>query len=62
MQSSAFRRFDWSIEDELRLLYVGTTRAPGEPTLTASGPSAMVDRVAHSLIAVTQRFAAEEAR
>ncbi len=50
-----------SMEDELRLLYVGMTRATGELTLSTCGSSAMVERVAQSLNAITQRFAAEAA-
>lgn len=46
-----------SMEDELRLLYVGMTRATHELVLSAAGTSSMVRRVQNSLEVVTQQFA-----
>ncbi len=50
-----------SLQDELRLLYVGMTRATHQLILSARGPSGMVDRVKDSLIVVAQQFAAHAA-
>lgn len=46
------------VEEEVRLLYVGMTRATHELVLSAAGDSAMVQRVRNSLEAVAQQFAA----
>ena len=46
------------MDEEVRLLYVGMTRATHELVLTAAGNSAMVQRVKNSLEAVTHQFAA----
>lgn len=45
------------MDEEVRLLYVGMTRATHELVLTAAGNSAMVQRVKNSLEAVTHQFA-----
>ena len=50
-----------SLQDELRLLYVGMTRATHQLILSARGPSEIVERVKDSLIAVAQQFAAHAA-
>jgi len=50
-----------SLQDELRLLYVGMTRATHQLVLSARGPSEIVERVKDSLIAVAQQFAAHAA-
>lgn len=47
-----------TLDDELRLLYVGMTRATHELLLSAAGTSAMVQRVQNALEAVAQQFAA----
>jgi rhodanese-related sulfurtransferase len=47
-----------SMEDAVRLLYVGMTRATHELVLTAAATSPMVQRVQNSLEAVAQQFAA----
>lgn len=44
------------MEEEVRLLYVGMTRATHELVLSAAGSSAMVQRVKNSLEAVTHQF------
>jgi hypothetical protein len=49
---------DASMEDEVRLLYVGMTRATHELLLSAAGDSPMVQRVRNSLEAVARQFAA----
>ena len=46
-----------AIDDELRLLYVGMTRATRELTLSACGESVMVARVRDSLASVAREFA-----
>jgi superfamily I DNA/RNA helicase len=45
------------IDDELRLLYVGMTRATQQLTLTACDASPMVERVEQSLAVVARQFA-----
>ena len=47
---------DESMEEEVRLLYVGMTRATHELLLSAAGTSPMVRRVQNSLEAVAQQF------
>ncbi len=47
---------DQSMEEELRLLYVGMTRATHELLLSAAGTSPMVRRVQNSLEAVARQF------
>jgi hypothetical protein len=49
---------DEDMEEEVRLLYVGMTRATHELVLSAAGTSAMVQRVRNSLEAVTAQFSA----
>ena len=44
------------LEDEIRLLYVAMTRATRELVLSASGRSAVVDRITDTLVAVEKRF------
>ena len=44
------------MEEEIRLLYVGMTRATHELVLSAAGSSAMVQRVKNSLEAVAHQF------
>lgn len=44
------------MEEEVRLLYVGMTRATHELVLSAAGSSAMVQRVKNSLEAVAHQF------
>lgn len=46
-----------SLEDELRLLYVGMTRATQQLLLSAAGDSPMVQRVRNSLEATAAQFA-----
>ena len=50
-----------SLQDELRLLYVGMTRATHQLVLSARGRSEIVERVKDSLISVQQQFAAHAA-
>ena len=45
------------MEDEVRLLYVGMTRATHELVLSGAGSSPMVRRVQNSLEAVAREFA-----
>lgn len=47
-----------AMEDEVRLLYVGMTRATHELVLTTAATSPMVQRVQNALEAVAQQFAA----
>lgn len=44
------------LEEELRLLYVGMTRATEKLVLTAAGSSLVVDRVKNSLEVVAAQF------
>lgn len=53
----AMPRADETLDEALRLVYVGMTRATEELVLSAAGPSAMVQRVQNSLEAVAQQFA-----
>ena len=46
------------MEEEVRLLYVGMTRATDRLVLSAAGSSAMVQRVKNSLEAVANQFRA----
>ena len=46
------------LEEELRLLYVGMTRATQQLVLSAAGNSPVVDRVKNSLEAVAAQFEA----
>ena len=48
---------DEALQDALRLLYVGMTRATQQLVLSAHGESAVVARVRASLQVVAQRFA-----
>ena len=53
------QRMPWpgaSMDDEVRLLYVGMTRATQRLVLSTSGPSAMVQRVKNSLEAAAAQF------
>lgn len=54
----AMPRADETLEEALRLIYVGMTRATHELVLSAAGTSPMVQRVQNSLEAVAQQFAA----
>jgi Nuclease-related domain/UvrD-like helicase C-terminal domain/AAA domain len=49
---------DEAMEDEVRLLYVGMTRATHELLISAAADSPMVQRVRNSLEAVAQQFVA----
>jgi len=53
----AMPRADESLDEALRLLYVGMTRATHELVLSAAGMSPMVRRVQNSLEAVAHQFA-----
>ncbi len=54
----AMPRVDETLDEALRLVYVGMTRATHELVLSAVGMSPMVQRVQNSLEAVAQQFAA----
>ncbi|MBA4215321.1 MAG: DNA helicase II [Polaromonas sp.] len=54
----AMPRADETLEEALRLIYVGMTRATHELVLSAAGTSPMVQRVQNSLEAVAQQFSA----
>lgn len=54
----AMPRADESLEEALRLIYVGMTRATHELVLSAAGTSPMVQRVQNSLESVAQQFSA----
>lgn len=47
---------DTPLDDELRVLYVGMTRATEQLVLSAAGHSPMLERVKHALEAVTGQF------
>jgi ATP-dependent exoDNAse (exonuclease V) beta subunit len=57
-QCGVVHRRSHTLEEELRLLYVGMTRATEQLVLSAAGNSAIVQRVKNSLEAVAAQFEA----